>query len=85
MKNKENIWYLYLLECRDGSYYTGITNNLDKRMKKHRKGNGSKYVKARGFKKLLRSKKCNNKSEALKCEYEVKQLPKFEKLIWFKN
>ena len=76
-------WFVYLLECQDGSYYTGVTNDLDKRMNAHKIGKGSKYVNKKGFKELLRAKFCNDKSTAFKCEYEIKQLPKREKLEWF--
>lgn len=79
----EKIWYIYLLECQDGSFYTGITNDLDKRMKAHVLGKGSKYVAIKGFKQLLNSKPCLSKSDACKLEYEIKQLPKNEKLDWF--
>ncbi len=78
-------WYVYLLECSDGSYYTGITNNLDKRMKMHASGKGSKYVRARGFVGLIASLSCKDKSEAMKTEYRIKQLNKKEKLEFFYN
>ena len=76
-------WFVYILECSDGSYYTGVTNDLDKRMKTHAEGKGSKYVCQKGFKQLLKSKQCENKSDACKCEYKIKQLPRKEKLGWF--
>ena len=76
-------WYVYLLECKDGSFYTGVTNDIDSRMKSHADGKGSKYVHKKGFKKLLRTKLCKNKSDACKCEYEIKRLPRNEKLGWF--
>lgn len=76
-------WLIYLLECKDGSYYTGITNDLDSRLKAHASGKGSKYVKSRGFLKTLKTKKCENKSQALKYEIEVKKLPKYKKINWF--
>jgi putative endonuclease len=78
---KQNKWCVYILECLDGSYYTGITNDIEKRMKAHEKGNGSKYVVSRGFGRLLCSKDYPNKSSALKAEYKIKQLPKNKKLI----
>lgn len=81
----EKPWYVYILECQDGSYYTGITNDLEKRMKAHKEGKGSKYVKSKGFLGLLSSKACSSKSEAAKVEYEIKQLPKKEKLDFFYN
>ena len=76
-------WYVYLLECQDNSYYTGVTNDIKKRMKAHLEGKGSKYVNQRGFKKLLKTKPCKNKSEAFKCEYNIKRLQKRDKLSWF--
>jgi len=76
-------WRVYILECQDGSYYTGVTNDVKKRMEKHKEGKGSKYVKTKGFKELLESKKCKDKSEACKFEWEIKQLPKYDKLDWF--
>jgi len=79
----EKPWFVYILECQDGSFYTGVTNNLDKRMKLQAEGKGSKYVKIKKFKKLLKSKQCKSKSEAHKSEYQIKQLHKWEKLNWF--
>lgn len=80
---EEKNWYVYLLECLNGSYYTGITNNLDKRMTSHKSGKGSKYVRAKGFKGLLASKIYPCKSDTLKAEYKIKQLPKEKKLVFF--
>lgn len=79
----EKKWYVYILECRDGSFYTGVTNDIDARMNTHAEGKGSKYVCKKGFKKLLRTKQCKDKSDACKCEYEIKQLHRNEKLDWF--
>ncbi|MFH1608143.1 MAG: GIY-YIG nuclease family protein [archaeon] len=78
-------WYVYILECQDGSFYTGVTNDVDARMKAHADGKGSKYVCKSGFKKLLHVKKCKDKSDACKCEYKIKKLQKNEKLGWFDN
>ena len=77
-------WYVYILECQDGSYYTGTTNDVEKRMKAHQKGLGSKYVKSKGFSHLIATKICKDKSDACKTEYWIKQLPKHEKLDAFK-
>ncbi len=76
-------WFVYLVECCDGSFYCGVTNDIDERMEKHATGKGSKYVYRKGFRKLLRARECKDKSEACKCEYEIKQLSKWEKLDWF--
>ena len=80
---KEKDWYVYLLECMDGSYYCGVTNDIDSRMNAHAIGKGSKYVYRKGFCELLRCEKCKDKSDACKCEYQIKQLPRNEKLDWF--
>jgi len=76
-------WFVYILECSDSSFYTGISNDVDKRMKAHASGNGSKYVAKKGFKKLLKVKECKDKSDACRCEYKIKKLPRHEKLSWF--
>ena len=76
-------WCVYLLECGDGSFYTGVTTDIDARMKAHSEGKGSKYVYKKGFRKLLRVKLCKNKSDACKREYIIKKLPRAEKLGWF--
>jgi len=76
-------WCVYILECGDGSFYTGVTNDVDARMKAHIKGKGSKYVYKKGFNRLLRKKLSKDKSEACKWEYAIKQLPRNMKLSWF--
>lgn len=80
----EKIWKIYLVECKDGSWYTGITNDIEKRMKMHASGRGSKYVRAKGFSKLIATKDCINKTLASKYEYFVKSLSRKEKIEWFK-
>jgi len=79
----EKFWFVYLLECQDGSFYTGVTNDLNKRMKIHAEGKGSKYVRQKRFKKLLRAKECENKSVAQKAECQIKKLHKWDKLDYF--
>ena len=78
-------WFVYILECQDGSFYTGVTTDVDARMNAHAEGKGSKYVYQKGFRKLLRAKPCESKSNACKCEYKIKKLPKNKKLGWFTN
>jgi putative endonuclease len=74
------MWVVYLLLCSDNSIYTGITNNLEKRIVAHNNGTGAKYTKGRGPVKLLKSFECPDKSSALKLEYKIKQLSHQEKL-----
>lgn len=79
----EKSWKVYLLECNDGSYYTGITNDIEKRMFKHKTGKGSRYVFSKGFNRLIGFKLCSDRSEATKIEYKIKQLSKKDKLSFF--
>ncbi len=79
----EKQWVIYILECCDGSYYTGITNSLDKRMEAHALGNGSKYVYGKGFRRLIAVRECKDRSDASKAECFVKGLPRGEKVGWF--
>jgi len=81
----EQKWFVYLLECLDGSYYAGVTTDVDKRMNAHAEGKGSKYVYGKGFKRLIAAIPCKSKSESCKAEYKIKQLSKKEKLEWFNN
>ncbi len=76
----EAIWYLYILRCKDGTYYTGITTDVEKRLEAHRSGKGAKYTRGRGPLELVYSETCENHSHALKRECEVKKLPKEQKL-----
>ena len=76
-------WYVYLLECNDGSYYTGVTIDVDERIATHKAGKGSKYVAQKGVKKLLRAKPYLTKSDAYKEEYRIKQLPRQQKIFAF--
>lgn len=73
-------WYVYLLECADGTIYTGIAVDVDARMKQHGTKKGAKYTRTRGPFKLINSFKCETRSEALKLEYKIKQLSRKEKL-----
>lgn len=75
-----NQWVVYLLKCFDDSIYTGITNNLDKRIKAHNAGRGAKYTKGRLPVTLVKFFDVSDKSEALKLEYKIKQLSREEKL-----
>ena len=78
-------WFVYILECVDGSFYTGIAKDVDARMQAHKDGAGSKYVASRGFKRLLYVLASSSRSEASQLEYAVKQLGKFEKLAFFRG
>ena len=76
-------WFVYILECNDDSLYTGITPDLEKRMIVHQKGMGSKYVRSKGFKQILHAISVEDKSQAAKMEYKIKQLDRNEKITFF--
>ena len=65
-----------MLKCNDNSIYTGISNNLNRRLDTHAKGNGSKYVRARLPFKLIYIEECPSRSKAIKREIEIKKLDK---------
>ena len=75
----ESKWYLYILKCGDGTLYTGIATDVQKRLEMHRSGKGAKYTRGRGPLELVYSEECENHSQALKRECEVKKLTKEQK------
>ena len=75
-----NTWKLYILRCGDGSLYTGITTDVDKRLEAHRAGKGAKYTRGRGPLELVYREDCGDHSAALRRELEIKALSREEKL-----
>ena len=65
-------YYVYIIECEDGSYYTGFTENLHNRIIDHKMNNGSKYTKDKGFKRVVYFESHSNKSWALQREQQIK-------------
>ena len=76
----ENSWKLYILRCCDGSLYTGITTDIEKRIAAHNAGKGAKYTRSRRPVVLAYSEVCGSHSEALKRELKIKAMPREEKL-----
>lgn len=74
------MWYVYLLRCSDDTIYTGITNDLERRIKQHNEGKGAKYTRGRGPVALIKFFECSTKSEALKLEWKIKQMTRDQKL-----
>ncbi len=72
-------WYLYLVRCRDGSLYTGITTDVPRRMKAHRHNLGAKYLRGRGPLMLVFQEKIGAKRRAFQLERAIKRLPKSKK------
>lgn len=75
------MYYTYMLRCSDNSIYTGMTNNLNKRLSEHlsKNKNGAKYTKSHNVIKLERAWKSKDKSLACKLEYQIKHLTKQQK------
>ena len=78
-------WYVYIIECNDGSLYTGITNDLDKRINAHNAGRGAKYTKSRLPVRLRYSEPATNRSQASQREYAIKILRKSAKIYLITN
>ena len=73
-------WTVYILRCGDDTLYTGITDDLSKRLAAHNDGKGAKYTRGRGPVTLVYQECCPDKSAALRREYAIKQLPRQLKL-----
>lgn len=73
--------YVYIVECSDGTFYTGWTNDLQKRIDMHSKGIGAKYTRGRGPVKLVYHEMFDLKKDAMKREYQIKKLTRQEKIL----
>ncbi len=78
-------WCLYLLECRNGSYYCGITNNLEARFAAHLAGRGARYTRAHPPLRILGSRSYPDRASASRAEWALKQLPRAAKLAWLQG
>jgi putative endonuclease len=79
------MWYVYILECSDGSLYTGSTNDLTRRLQQHNIGKGAKYTRMKRPVKMVYSAEAKDKSTAFKEEYRIKQLKRVDKLKLINN
>lgn len=78
-------YFVYILKCKDSSFYAGITNNLEKRISDHNNGKGSKYVFSRRPAVLIYKEVLKNRSEALKIEAEIKSMSRSQKIILIRD
>ncbi|MCH7519992.1 MAG: GIY-YIG nuclease family protein [Candidatus Dadabacteria bacterium] len=78
------MWYVYIVQCKDSSLYTGITSDVKRRVEEHNKGKGGRYTSTRRPVKLVHMEKCENRSKALFRELQIKHLPRSKKLSLFK-
>ncbi len=78
------MWYIYVLLCEDGSFYTGSTNNLEKRFALHQNGKGAKYTRSHKPLKIVHSEIFDTKIAALKREREIKSWSREKKISTLK-
>lgn len=75
----ENINYTYIIQCSDGTFYTGWTNDIKRRMEEHNSGRGAKYTRPRLPVELVYYETFPSKQEAMKREYAIKQMTRKKK------
>jgi len=73
------MWFTYIIKCKDGSFYTGITTDLDRRFKEHKEGHGGKYTVSHPPLKIMFFERFENRSEASKRESQIKGWTRKEK------
>ena len=80
MSKESDIWHVYMVRCSDGTLYTGITNDLKKRIEAHNSGkDGARYTRSRRPVKLVYFEQVKSKSAAARLEYQIKKLPRLKK------
>lgn len=85
MAARKPSWKLYILHCADGTLYTGITTDLDRRVQQHNNGTASRYTRARRPVAVVHHERCRNHSSALKKEYRIKSLSRMQKESYIKK
>ncbi len=75
-------YFVYLLECKDGSLYTGVTTDVARRFAEHKSGVGSNFTRAKGAKRIVYTEEQPNRSTAQKREAEIKKWPREKKLAF---
>ncbi len=79
MDNNEKKYYCYILLCADNTYYTGYTDDPEKRLSEHNSGKGAKYTKGRGPCRIVHLESFDTKNEAMSREWHLKKLTRAEK------
>ena len=74
------MWWLYLIECKNGAYYAGISNDVPARYAAHAAGKGARYTRANPPQRLLGSRAYPDRASAARAEYEIRRLPRARKL-----
>jgi len=78
-------WQVYVIECASGAWYTGITNDLQKRFRQHREGKGAKFMRMDKPQRIVAVRACGSRSQALKLEAALKAWPRKEKADWIRE
>ena len=86
-KNRSNVkpWSVYIVKCSDGKLYTGISNDVEKRVTTHNRGKGCRFTKYRYPVKLMYQEKCGTRSKAFKRELKIKSFTRGAKLKLINN
>lgn len=79
------MYKVYLLECEDGTIYTGITTDIERRLQEHKEGKGAHYTRVRGVAGLLHVEECGDRGSAQKREAEIKKWNREKKLEFVKE
>lgn len=85
MDKEETISYTYMVECSDGTLYTGWTNDIRKRLQAHNEKKGAKYTRSRTPVKLVYLEKSDSKQQAMRREAQIKRLNRYEKEQLIRN
>lgn len=84
-KRGSQLFYVYILKCKDNTLYTGYTVDLNRRIETHNKGLGAKYTRGRLPVKLVYEEICSSKGQAMKRERDIKRLSRREKMELIEN
>lgn len=79
------LWWLYILECKDGAFYTGIALDVDERYRQHCEGKGARYTRMNPPVRIIIKQAFPDRSSAMRAEAMVKRLPRAEKIVWINN
>lgn len=85
MQQEQRCWYLYLLQCQDGSYYAGISTDVQARFQAHLSGKGARYTRAHPPLRVLATRPYPDRASASRAEWQLKQLPRQHKLAWLER
>ena len=79
------MWHVYIIKCSDGSFYTGVTTDIERRISEHNAGKAASYTRVRTPVRLVHNESHPNRSKALKREAEIKSWPRNKKLALIKK